>query len=142
DLWALGVTLLETLQLSAALHEPQLLEAQLPEAQLPEAQLPPARVEPLPPDLRRILTGLLSPSAATRTRARWVSSMAGYTSRSVDHELAIRRHYLAAQGEFLERVSEGRNFEMTFGGQPAEWLRRAGEVMRRLPTVFAGVSPA
>lgn len=147
DLWALGVTLLETLQLSAALHEPQLLQgrlsdAQLPEAQLPEAQLPPARVEPLPPDLRRILTGLLSPSAATRTRARWVSSMAGYTSRSVDHELAIRRHYLAAQGEFLERVSEGRNFEMTFGGQPAEWLRRAGEVMRRLPTVFAGVSPS
>lgn len=135
DLWALGVTLLETLQPAAALPEVLLSNPRVLESQL---ELP--LFESLPATLRRIVTGLLSPSAAARTRARWVSSMAGNTSQKRDHALAIRRHYLAAHGEFLECIAEGKDFEIAFDGQPGEWLRQACDIMQRLPTVFPDVS--
>jgi serine/threonine-protein kinase PknK len=128
DLWALGLTLLET-YFPAARGEadPQLFVAKL-------AQATPPMTAPFP-----WLAPLLSPEPGARPRASWVARQAG--SRPTDNAIRIERSYLALRAPELARVLKASSFEVELPGLAGQWLRGACNVLTRLGTFQAAAAP-
>lgn len=117
DLWALGITLLEVLHVQGE-------------------HIDDVGTAALPTTLRAIVAGLLARSAGARPRARWISRTAGARESREERMLAIKRCYLAAHSDFLDRVRHGAPFQVSFGGRAGAWLTEAAELLRRIPPLL------
>lgn len=127
DLWALGITLLEVLNLPLPHVDAGATARSRP--------LGPSERVTLPNTLVNIIEALCSSSPGTRPRARWVAEQAGSKDCYSDRAAAVQRHYLSAQSEFLKQVLEGADRAVAMPGTAGQWLTTACEILGRIPTL-------
>lgn len=108
DLWAFGLTLLETLVAEAR-----------------TADHPLNFLERCPASVRHIVTALLNPTPGGRPSADWVRRQLETSSEhDADRTLSqIRRSYLAERQHGLERIAKGYRPRVNVAGTPGRWLK-------------------